>query len=289
MKDRLYNKAWGLGVRLLHIGKCLGVSGPFERVMEKLALRFIPLPKEEVQVSLVGGMKLVVPPGFPRARTYAAGTYEQEVTRLFEKLVTEGMTVVDIGAFCGYYTLLASRLVGTYGRVYAFEPDPQNYRYLLKNIEVNGCGNVVAVNKAISSSTGSGVLAVHREADHHWLAPRSASGAAMAVPTVTLDDFFAGEGWPKVDLVKMDIEGGEKAALEGIRELSRRNPQLQLVMEFDLANLRRAGASREGLATVLQELGFRHGYIIERGMKPFSVAQAFPRSHAVYNLLLKKE
>ena len=64
---------------------------------------------------------------------------------------------------------------------------------------------------------------------------------------------------------------------------------MQLIMEFDQANLRRAGATREALAAILLELGFRNGYIIEEGMKPFSVAQAFPTSHATYNLLLEKE
>lgn len=87
----------------------------------------------------------------------------------------------------------------------------------------------------------------------------------------------------------MDIEGGEKAALEGMRELSRRNSQIQLIMEFDLANLRRSGATREALATVLQSLGFSTGYIIEQDMKPFPVPQGLPRSRATYNLLLKKE
>lgn len=290
VKERLYNTVWGLGVRAIHIGKRLGISGPFERVLEKVALRFIPIPKEEVEVSVGNGIKLLVPPGFPRARTYAAGRYEEEVTRLVQSLLKEGMIVVDVGAFVGYYTLLASRLVRDSGRVYAFEPHPKNYDYLLRNILANGCRNVTAVNKAVFSSTGWYALAVHREADHFWLAPPYSSlSDAVTVPTVTLDDFFRQEGWPSIDLIKMDIEGGEQAALGGMRELSRRNPHLQLIMEYDLANLRRAGAKRESMAALLGELGFRKGYIIERGMKSFTVPWGLPKTRAAYNLLLKKD
>ena len=289
LREGLYNAVWGWGVRMVHLGKCLGISGPFERASEKAALRFIPAPKEEVEISLGTGIRLVVPPGFPRARTYAAGTYEREVTYLFRTLVNEGMRVVDVGAFCGYYTLLASRLVAASGQVYAFEADPDNYSYLLRNIEANGISNVVSAERAVSNKTGIAALALHREADHRWLLSSQSSATSITVQSVTLDDFFAQEGWPPIHLIKMDIEGGEMAALEGMRELSRRNPHLALIMEFDLANLRRAGATAEAVATILQELGFGTGNTIEQGMKPFSVSAGLPRTDATYNLLLKKE
>jgi hypothetical protein len=66
------------------------------------------------------------------------GFYEKYETALFKRLVKKGMVVVDIGANIGYYTLLAAHLVGDKGKVFAFEPDPNNYDLLCKNIEVNG-------------------------------------------------------------------------------------------------------------------------------------------------------
>lgn len=289
MKEVVRNAVWGMGVRALHFGKYTGLTGPFEHTLMEIANRFIPPPSEEVEVNIPLGMQMAIPPGFPRARTYAAGLYEQEVTRLVQDIVREGMTVVDIGAFCGYYSLLASRLAGSSGRVYAFEPYPVSYEYLLRNIEANGCHNVMAVNKAVCDGTGIGALTIHSEVDHHWLSTISSNGASGSIPTVSLDDFFAEQGWPAVDVIKMDIEGGEKTALEGMRELSQRNPGLRLIMEFDIGNLRRSGATVEGLAAVLTELGFRTGHVIEQHLRPFSIPQSFPRSHATYDLLITKE
>ena len=64
------------------------------------------------------------------------------------------MTVVDIGANYGSYTLIASKLVGNDGRVYAFEPEPGNYDILVKNIEMNGYTNVTPIRKAVSNKQG---------------------------------------------------------------------------------------------------------------------------------------
>ena len=58
------------------------------------------------------------------------------------------MVVVDIGSNIGYYTLIAAKILGSSGKVYAFEPEPNNYELLLKNIEVNGYTNIVPVQKA---------------------------------------------------------------------------------------------------------------------------------------------
>ena len=80
--------------------------------------------------------------------------YEQLLTKLFKKEMKQGMIVVDIGAHIGYFTLLAARLVGETGRVFAFEPDPDNYSLLIKNVSVNGHDNVIPVQKAVSNKTG---------------------------------------------------------------------------------------------------------------------------------------
>src|SRR4030042_4007070 len=82
------------------------------------------------------------------------GGWEVETIRLFKQLAKEGDTVVDIGAHIGYYTLLAARIVGDTGKVYAFEPDPANHDVLVGNIKLNGFQNVVTVRKAISDKNG---------------------------------------------------------------------------------------------------------------------------------------
>jgi len=249
----------------------------------------MPPPSTEVEVVLPHGMKMVVPPGCVSARNYITGLYEKDVTAFVLSMVKEKMTVVDLGAYIGYYTLIASWLAGESGRVYSFEADPENYACLLRNISANDCDNVVAVQKAVDNRTGDAVLVGDTAAGRGWLSASPHRTASLSVQTISLDDFFAREGWPSIDLIKMDIEGSETAALEGMRELSHRNPKMQLIVEFNLGSIHQVGATVDSLAAVLGELGFRKGYIIERGMKPFSIAQAFPKSRAIYDLLLNKE
>lgn len=292
MKEALYNGIWGLGIRLRNMAKRAGLLGALEVTLLRLAPSLIHPPTRDVEVALPWGVSMVIPSGYPIARSLAAGLYETDVTKLFKAIVREGMVVVDLGASIGYYTLLASRLIGPSGRVYAFEPNPRSCAYLLRNIDANGCSNVVAIEKAASDKTGLASLVRDRVSDDEsWLSASSPSPDSVGVETVTLDTFFAKEGWPSIGLIKMDIEGSEKATLEGMRGLSRRNPHMQLIMEFNLNALHRASATREALAAVLLELGFRSGYIIEQGSRPFSVTEALevlPKSGAIHNLLLHK-
>jgi len=73
------------------------------------------------------------------------GSYEEETTKLFTEILKEGMTVLDIGANIGYFSLIASRLVGDKGKVFAFEPYHETFSLLQKNIEANGFNNVIPV------------------------------------------------------------------------------------------------------------------------------------------------
>ena len=292
MKERLYAGIWRLGARVRNLARRIGILGPFERFLIRLGLFLVPLPKKEVVVTLPLGMTMVVPAGFPSARTYAAGLYEPAVTELFQRIVSQGMGVVDLGANVGYHTLLLSQLVSPSGRVYAFEPDPIIYAALIKNIKLNGCRNVAAVCQAVANSTGSMTLVRDPYGCEGILTNKiddKSKGDRLTVQTVALDHFFAAQGWPTIDLIKLDIEGSEKAALEGMRELSRRSPHLQLIMELNWVKLSQASVTREALGLVLQELGFSHGYIIERGLMPCFVAHGLPKSSSVYNLLIKKE
>lgn len=83
------------------------------------------------------------------------------------------------------------------------------------------------------------------------------------VQTTTLDEFFKEQGWTKVDLIKMDIEGYEYYALEGMTELNRRNPKLEFFIEFGPTYIQRAGSSAEAFIATLKDLGFKTFYIIE--------------------------
>ncbi len=186
---------------------------------------------------------------------YTTGMWEKNETRVFKKLLRSGMVVLDIGANVGYYTLLAAEAVGASGRVYAFEPEPSRFRLLEKNIQANGLKNVSPVSKAISNKTGTARLYLNprkNPADHR-LFDSSDHRESIDVETTRIDDFFKDQVRP-IHVIKMDIQGSEVAALEGMRETIRRNKELVIITEFWPEGLRKGGFSpSEFLGTLVAE------------------------------------
>lgn len=285
--DLFFNIIWSLGVIIRNNLKRVGLLGPLESVLAYLGPRIIPPPSKEVAVALPFALEMTIPPGSPSARNFMLGLYEKDVTTLFLDIVKEGMTVVDVGASIGYYTLLASRLVGALGRVYAIEPDPEAYYYLRRNVISNNCNNVVTMNLAIWNRAAKASF-VRKDRERGFLSPNPVASTMATVETITLDDFITKVGCPRVDVIKLDIEGCETAALQGMQEISKRNPHLQVIMEYDVANLRQCSTSPEDLMTAIQALGFQNGFIIER-KQSFSIGRTIPMSQALHNLLLRKE
>jgi FkbM family methyltransferase len=288
MIDRVYARIWRSGLWLRNRAKHASALGPIEPIMLRLAARVIPPPKSDLLVQVPNGLRMKVPAGYPVGRSYAAGAYEPELTRVFQGIVKDGMTVVDCGANLGYYTLLASSLVGPTGHTYAFEPDPKNYSYLVENVRSNSCPEVMTVLRAVSNFTGTGKFVQDPHGAEGFLTLAEDGGGAIEVSTISLDAFFEEKGWPPVQIVKMDVEGGERNALEGMRELSSRNPEMQLIMELNAPAATRAGDSVDAISSLLSHLGFVRGYVIEANHRPFLVSEKLPKTQATYNVLLVK-
>jgi FkbM family methyltransferase len=198
--------------------------------------------KDGIPCAEVNGFKMYLDPAeeASHAGAFLLGEYEPVTSAVVMALVTDGDTVVDVGAHWGYFTLLAASLCGKCGRVFAFEPHPRNFAVLKKNLEANGLTNVVAVQKAVSSRAGSTKLFQSPSAAGHSVVsvrPKltwegGSAHESVAVDTVTLDDFFA-QGSVEPRLIKMDIEGAEPLALTGMQRLIERHPSLVLIMEFN--------------------------------------------------------
>lgn len=155
--------------------------------------------------------------------------YEPRLLEVIEKEIKPGEIVVDLGANIGYYTLIFARLVGEKGKVYAFEPDPENFALLKKNVEINGYKNVILVQKAISNQTGKTRLYLSDEnVGDHQIFDSKYGRKSIEIETVTLDEYFKDEA---VDFVKIDIQGAEQAALEGATKFLQ-NKKLKIITEF---------------------------------------------------------
>lgn len=146
---------------------------------------------------------------------YWMGTYEYEMQRLFEKTILRGSNVFDIGAHAGFYTLLASVLVGATGAVFAFEPLPRNIFYLGEHLEVNRVTNVKVIEAAVSDRNGSALF----EEGYTSFVGRVSPHGNLRVRVVSLDEMISEGEVPIPDCIKIDVEGAEMQVLLGAKEI----------------------------------------------------------------------
>ncbi len=158
--------------------------------------------------------------------------YENFESEIIMNEIKRGDVVVDLGANIGYYTLIFSELVGESGKVFSFEPEQKNFELLKRNIEANGCKNVVLEKKLVSNEDGKRILFLepngfvgHTICDFYENAP------PIEIESVSLDNYFKNQNG-KIDFVKMDIEGAEGEAFLGMRRILRKNRNLKIITEF---------------------------------------------------------
>ncbi len=153
------------------------------------------------------------------------GTYEPHTRKWFSALLAPGNVVYDVGANVGFFTLLASRIVGQEGAVVAFEPLPANVQALRRHVELNRAGNVTIVEAAVSDRRGRARFDTARNPAMGGLA----TNGALEVETGRLDEFVSERSLPKPDLMKIDVEGAEVRVLQGaIRCIEEARPAIVL-------------------------------------------------------------
>lgn len=173
------------------------------------------------------------------------------------------MTVIDIGGNVGYFSLLASKLVGMHGKVYVFEPDPTNFMYLRKNIEINKIKNIILVNKCVSNEEGILTLYLHPKfhSCHSIFKSTSKSIDHVNVESITLNKMFENDDF-KISFIKMDIEGAELKALKGMDEILKKNRVKYLLTECNLRILKCVGKMARDLILELDKY-FNKYYVIK--------------------------
>ena len=193
--------------------------------------------------------------------------YERQQTQLFEGLLKPGMVVLDIGANIGYYSLIAARIVGPNGKIYAFEPEPRNYELLVKNISLNGYTNVIPVQRAASNRYGRVRLFIDRvNLGGHSLSKGDESAESIEVEATTVEDFLKEVREERsVDVMRMDVEGAEGLVMEGAGRVLK-DGHTKVIMEFCPRQLRNVGTDPQTLLDDLRNLGFRIVVIDEFNM-----------------------
>lgn len=148
--------------------------------------------------------------------------------------VQPGMTVCDVGASFGYYTLLMAEKVGALGRVHAFEPNPAVAALLRQSVAVNGFHPRVSIHQ-LALGAEDGELRLHVDPESvggAFLSPADAQAGTDAIPVVVrrLDDLVPSDH--KVDFLKVDVEGFEAAVMAGARATLKRSELKGALLEF---------------------------------------------------------
>jgi len=198
------------------------------------------------------------------------GDFEAAEWRFVERFLQPGMTVLDIGAHHGFYSLLASVKVGTAGRVIAFEPSPREREKLLRNLALNGYTNVQVEDCALADAAGQQQLIVVGGINSGCNSLRrpavSEPTSSIAVRVETLDQYLAEHPLPAIDFIKLDAEGAELAILRGACKLLRARPRPVIQCELEEIRTRPWGYHPREVVALLDTMGYCWFQLQERGV-----------------------
>jgi len=237
--------------------------GPISRGVRGLLNAAAPhgLTEVEIAAGLLAGARLQL--DLQTEKDLWLATYEHELLRAIQDFVEPGTVVFDIGANLGYVSLALARAVGPAGQVIAFEPLPANFSRLRINLGLNPEGQRIRPLEAAvgARSTRSQFLA-HASGGMGKLEGSSGRrleyAESMEVQVVCLDDWVYRDGEPAPALVKIDIEGGEVQALDGMARLLR---DARPYVLLELHGPEAAGGARQRLLAAQYRMhAMRSGY-----------------------------
>lgn len=265
---------WGTAVRISNRLQESGIlSARVRRALRSLGHVFITAPNKRL-LNIKFGFKIQTPRGHKGSRSYATGTYEERLGDFLNREIKEKENFLDVGAFIGYYTCLAAQKVGSDGHVWAFEPEEKARTLLHYNVNLNNNTNVTVVASAVGdqdssiSFVDSSDIGVGPAGGFISSAP---SENSHIVPVQKLDSIFNSRPDVSIDWIKLDTDGHELQALDGMFSLSQRSPNMKLILEVDPSHF---GSSEHmtKLYKKLLALGFKVGLIAERKFEKISLS-----------------
>ncbi len=215
-------------------------------------------PEEIVPVEIAAGplMGMQMQLDLRSEKDYWLGTYEPELLRAIAHFVKPGQTAFDIGANIGYVSLAMAKAVGSSGTVVAFEPLPTNLARLKANLALNPAGKrVELIAAAVGAHAAQDQFLVHKSGGMGKLQASLGRDTeyeeTLTVEVIALDDWLASSDRSPPDLIKIDVEGGEVAAITGMREILEKHRPTLLI---ELHGQEAATAIRDSLASARYSL-----------------------------------
>lgn len=218
-------------------------------IEQSKATPIIYLDKETILVKMFNGQLIYLSLNDVSVAPHIAtsGVWESYITKAWLRNTNHNMIIMDIGANFGYFGLIASQMLDKKNsRVVYFEPNPSLSEYINKSIAINWLKeNSVVVNKAVSDKKGKAKLSILEDfvgssslhsADHLNTYLANAMDIKveneLEVDTVSVDEYCAENNIDEVNLIKMDIEGFEDIAYNGMRDTVKRSKNLVFFIEF---------------------------------------------------------
>lgn len=210
--------------------------------------------------------------------------HERAATKIIKEQISEGMNVLEIGANIGYYAIIEANIINNTGKVYAIEPEPENFTLLKKNIALNNFNNVDFFQIAISDKDGLSKLYISDRSNWHSLVKNDEGNCKYVdVKTYSLDNFLITLGNPKIDFIRMDVEGFEYKIIDGMTNTLNNN-NLKLFIEFhpNLIN-KIEGQSVKIILSKLESFGYEPSVVIiktrDKIIRDISMAELLENDH----------
>lgn len=211
-----------------------------------------------VKVNNIVSYEIIIDPknGFVDKQIFSYKDFEPEIKNIFLKYVSEGFTVLDIGANIGIHTLFLAKIVGDSGKVIAFEPIKRIYEQLKKSIAINDFQNIVLNNYALGDRQTNAKINILKEnmgGSSIYNNKDTKFDSEENIMIKVLDNL----NLPRIDFIKMDVEGYEWNVIKGAKNLLERD-RPNIVFEYNPISYdeEEKGSSLEFLR-YLKSLGYK--------------------------------
>ncbi|CAG7650979.1 FkbM family methyltransferase [Actinacidiphila bryophytorum] len=217
-------------------------------------------PRRRVTETAVGARFAVDTQDLIQRYLYLFGVWEPRMTQWLRNRLKPGDTFVDVGANIGYFSVLASQLVGPAGRVVAVEASQDFTRRLAQNAKLNGCENIRIAQTAVSDKQQTLTFILSSNANMGansivpWDGPVESTFAIEAYP---LPDVLEDDEIAQARVIKVDVEGAEGSVVRGMAPLlDRLRPDAEVTVEVTPERMSQLGDSVEELLATMREHGF---------------------------------
>ena len=180
--------------------------------------------------------------------------HEGLVSKIAKNLVKKENNV--LGANIGYWTCFLAQIIGNSGKVYAFEPSPENFEYLEKNVSNNNFKNIILEKKAVADKSYQTKLYLSNGTMDNRIYDPNLNRESIKIDVIKLDEYFKNSNL-KLDYIQSNIQGADFAAILGMKELLKKSPNLKLMIEFAPKMAKEYGTDPNSFIDLLSSENFK--------------------------------